>query len=71
MQTAIALPMRAVPIKSSVTVERERTIIPTVSAIMQDKRVSSIPNRIESFGAASANTAKAMRGNVVSIPASV
>ncbi|MNE45347.1 hypothetical protein D3C81_1320500 [compost metagenome] len=68
---AIALPAIAVPIKSAVTVVRERTIIPTVSAIIQEKRVSSIPYRIASFGAANANSAKAMRGKVVSIPASV
>ncbi|MMZ62246.1 hypothetical protein D1872_244460 [compost metagenome] len=71
LQIAIALPMSAVPINRAAIVVRERTAIPIVSAIIQEKRVSSIPYRTASLGALSANSAKAMRGKVVSIPASV
>ncbi|MNP60905.1 hypothetical protein D3C76_1560340 [compost metagenome] len=71
LQIAIALPIRAVPINSSITFVRERIIMPIVSTIIQVKRVCSIPNRVDNFGAASANIAKAMSGKVVNIPARV
>ncbi|MNC84322.1 hypothetical protein D3C75_1388260 [compost metagenome] len=63
--------MRAVPINRKVTVVRERTMIPTDNTIMQAKRVNSIPYLTASHGAARANRANAIRGKVVSIPASV
>lgn len=71
LATAIALPTRAVPPKRAGTAGMERSRIPPVIRIMQYSSVRSMPKRDDNLGAASANTAKAMSGKVVSIPASV